>query len=850
MAYLIFINDSQIETYSKSFALTRQNNDIADISNRNADFSQNIKIPRTANNTKILETAGLIGRNSNVSYQKNTAQIIDAETGVHLVINGWAVLLNTDSKDYNLSIYSGNINFFKAIENITLTECGLTELNHIKNLANVKETWTNSSLPYRYLIADYNGKMYHSNKLNIDYQVPSASIKYLWNRIFDFIGFEFEGAIFSNEEFVDLWLSYPKPVPTTAPVYELITNQNSIFIEQPFYDGNALLIRYGVQPLPTIITGIYINSIPNNWGQKILTAGTYQIVLTGGVFSPYTNLSYNSVIFTLRDNLGNLVQTNEIFSGQNLVFNAGVEYTFILTSNAYSQIFPLTGGFNTIINKLIGYTLGFDQAFIDFKVSDFIKEIMMRFALTPFAIPNKNKVKFLTLDEIFQDTNVQDWSDNFHGVTNESYTLSRYAQRNDFKFKYNDSNQKHNDGYIPVANENIKENTTLFSSRIFSTEPKFSTELVGSNIYSIWNKNVKDNNTIEYKELDNRFYFLRSQLKNEFIEIGSEFLVGHISSNFYYKESYYRCKWQELINFWYKNINKLLDFTKVITANIYLKPFEFSQLQMERMVFINQLGSYFLLNKISNFVPEKVTKVELIKVEYFSEPLDILPNDSFVQIVSYVIDNCNIIFTLNHNLQNGQILFLKLFRSLGVLGLQEVQTISAVQGTINNNEVTFSLSQFNVQTLLTGVYAQIKGLTSAFAPFETSFFDITTNYPLTCYVPTSLPNTLTFLNYIYLGNKIYKLNYDYDTLGSQINYNVHAEVYVHTPIVITPFGNWLGETIPVGWRLFNTENKNTDFEDKSINLDLRYYGLDIFNVSQFSKFRIKINNTISNEIDL
>lgn len=70
MSYLIYINNLQIETYSQSFALTRQNNDIADISNRNADFSQNIKIPRTANNTIILETAGLIGRNSNVPYKK------------------------------------------------------------------------------------------------------------------------------------------------------------------------------------------------------------------------------------------------------------------------------------------------------------------------------------------------------------------------------------------------------------------------------------------------------------------------------------------------------------------------------------------------------------------------------------------------------------------------------------------------------------------------------------------------------------------------------------------------------------------------------------------------------------
>lgn len=854
MSYLIYINNLQIETYSQSFALTRQNNDIADISNRNADFSQNIKIPRTANNTIILETAGLIGRNSNVPYKKNTAQIIDADTGVHLVINGWAVLLNTDSKDYNLSIYSGNINFFKAIENLTLTECGLTELNHIKNLANVKATWTNTTLPYRYLIADYNGKMYHSNKLNIDYQVPSASVNYLWNRIFDFINFEFEGAIFNNEEFVDLWLSYPKPVPTTEPVYELVTNQNSIFIEQPFYDGNALINRFGVLVLPTPITGTFINSIPSGIGQRILTAGTFQIVLSGSVFSPYTNLTYNNLIFILRDNLGNIVQTSQIVTGQSLTFTAGVDFTFSLGSDAYSQIFALTGGFVTSINRVTGYTLGFDQAFIDFKVSDFIKEIMMRFALTPFAIPNTNKVKFLTLDEIFQDTNVQDWTDNFHGVTNESYILSRYAQRNDFKFKYNDSNQKHNDGYIPVANENIKENATLFSSRIFSVEPKLSNEYSGSNIYPIWSKNVKDNNTIEYKELDNRFYFLRSQLKNELIEIGSEFLGSHIHSDFYYKESYYRCKWQELINVWYKNINKLLDFTKVITANIELKSFEFSQIQMEKIVFIEQLGSYFLINKISNFTPQKVTKVELVKVEYFSEPIEILPTDPFVEIVSYVISSCNITFTLNHNLQNGQILYLKLFRSLGVIGIQEVQTFAPVQGVISGNTIVLSLNNFEIANLSISVIAQLNGFTSIFTPIQTNNIDITSGYPLNCYVPTAEPTTLTLVSAIYEGlnsnnSKKYKLVYDFSLITNN-QYVVTTQVFASVPFTL-----WAGTTAE---RTFNGWTDLKDFQmsqnlfgavvPKEINEVLQYNFLTLPNT--ITKIRIKINNTISNEINI
>ena len=245
----------------------------------------------------------------------------------------------------------------------------------------------------------------------------------------------------------------------------MVSTQNSLIVEQDFYDGNALINRFGINLLPTAITGTYINTISNI--QKVLTAGTFQIGIMGSVFSPFNNHTYNSVLFRLFDNLGVQVQETTINSGQNIVFTAGVDYTFRLISEAYSQINTLTGGFVTTINRVVGYTLGFDEAFIDFKVSDFIKEIMMRFSLTPFAIPNTNKVKLLTLDEIFQNPEIQDWSDKFHGVTNESYVLSRYAQNNLLKFKYNDENQNHNDASLKVKNENIKEEVTLFASKIF-----------------------------------------------------------------------------------------------------------------------------------------------------------------------------------------------------------------------------------------------------------------------------------------------------------------------------------------------------------------------------------------------
>ena len=863
MSYKIYINNILLETNTLSFALSKQNNDIADISNRNADLSQNIKIPRTLNNIKAFERTGMVGVNSEFPYKKNIARIIDTDTGIDLISDGMAILLNTDVDNFNISIYSGNINFFKAIENLTLTDCDLTTLNHVKNLTNIKETWTDITKPYRYIIADYNGKMYHSNKLNIDYQIPSASVKYLWNRVFNFIGYEFEGAIFNNEEFADLWMSYPKPIPTnTTPNLVLINSQFSsdVFYNYIFYRENlridAVANRLDLHRVNFTHARARLTNA-NSWTNatspqlariEILEAGNYLIRVT--------TLSFSVFVY---DNLGTYVGFFNSINNE-VTISVFQNYKIQITHNATGGTdiigtpLPFVGLANVKVELFYidGYTLGFDKAFIDFKVSDFIKEIMMRFALTPFAIPNTNKVKFLTLDEIFQDTNIQDWTDKFHGVTNESYILSNYAKRNDFKFKYNDTNDYHSNGYIPVVNENLKESKTLYSSSIFSKEAKLSTDLVGSSVYPIWSKNIKDNGDVEYKGLENRFYFLRSQKIVSELNMTSEILSTNLSSPFYYKESYYRCKWQELINVWYKNINKLLDFTKVITANIYLSKFEFSKVQMERMVFINQLGSYFLINKISNYVPQKVTKVELIKVEYYSEPIEITSVDPYLNITSYTINNCNINFSLNTNLPNNQSLMLELYSLNVISGYTQFLSYSPVYGILNNNSVTFSLTPFNVTNLLLGVYALLKYF-NAYTLYETSYINITQNYPLTCYVPPVEPTTLTLTSAVYQGlnynnNKKYLLSYSHSTITPN-TYTLVVEVFASVPFTL--YAGTSAEKTYNGWTKHYEYQRNQIYyftpEIKEVIDTLEYIYLNLPNIT---KYRIKINSTISNEINI
>jgi hypothetical protein len=205
----VFLNNKPLELDNDiELTYTLNVNDIGDVATRQASYISGIKVPKTPTNIQIMQGLGLAGDTSRMPYQKPNCQVVD--DGFALVPNGWAVIKNTNDY-YNLSIYSGVINFFKAIENKTLgIDLDLSLIDHQKNVQNVLNSFTNPN--YRYLLGDYNGRTHYDadNKILIDYLPPSANVKYLWDLIFSTFGFTYSGTVFNNLNFTDLWLTYPK----------------------------------------------------------------------------------------------------------------------------------------------------------------------------------------------------------------------------------------------------------------------------------------------------------------------------------------------------------------------------------------------------------------------------------------------------------------------------------------------------------------------------------------------------------------------------------------------------------------------------------------------------------------
>ena len=619
----LIINGFDIElTESQKISRTLQVNDILTLSNRQSNYTNTFSIKKTDVNKQIFEYLGVVGSTTILPYRKNECYLY-TDDGECLVYKGWAVIQSTD-KDYKINIYDGNIDLYKAIENKSLGDLDLTEIDHSKLLSTVVNSFT-ANLPYKYIVADYNGFMiYNNNRINIDYLVPSAKVSYLWNKIFNTYGFTYEGSIFNTVNFTNLWLTYPKfseiaqtPVGLFEGSTGMITNSNYVY---PFKFDQSIVVDT-IQDV-------------NKQQFIISTSGTYRIELNGSASFSYGIVdwagqgvgsdSFNYAVI-YKNGIG--IGTNlDDFIDVNLIAGDVITIDFpplpdLGQNSAVNEEYDAS--LTLLIKEFQGIPISFTNELKDFSIKDFITEILNRFGLTPFKDKYSNHYKFLTLQELLQNNDVVDWSreqNKFVEKLSERYIFGSYAQENKFTYKYNDQEDEYYDNQILIDNVNLPDSKTVVNSKIYAPD-KAAVVLVHNlitNVYRMWTKEIKEDGTINYKGLSKRYYFMReaSHTFTDPTEIGSESLNTHQSITTVPVESFYNLRMEDVVREYYANIGAILNYSKIIEASIYLSENDISAIDFSKLYWIKQLSSYFLLNKVNNFTKKGVNKVELIKVDY------------------------------------------------------------------------------------------------------------------------------------------------------------------------------------------------------------------------------------------
>lgn len=596
---------------------------------------------------RIMNYLTLPGNNSPIPYQKNECSLYSS-SGECFVYNGWAMV--TDGGDsFDVVIYDGIIDLYKEIENKTLSSLGLSDISHEKTFQKIKESW-DTERPYTYILADYNGDTTVNQPsasgltVNLDYLVPSVKVSYLWDAIFS-DRFTAEGNIFSHPDFNDLWMTFPKGVPN-------LTEQNTLV-----YQGNdAGFNPTGFVPSPRFITRYQMNAVASTPGAaqivneshlKVTETATYRLDISGITRCkryPYgtnsSGIEDMSRIFLAKNTNG--IALNGMTAWQEIAITQyGIPFTeskqielnandtiaiIVASPNAAETNYYMDQGWTSLssikLTKLAPSVINFSEAFTDFSIRDFLTEIVQRFGLTMYKDKYSNTYEFRTLQEVLENDRIEDWSNKFIKKNEEDYIYGSYAQRNWFRYAYNDKEQSHHDGYLNVVNANLPDNADAFKSKIYCPERQKVTFLNReTNVYKLWDKEVVENPQsgqppVKYKALDKRYYLIRAEHKTTGITLQSN--ANNITNGFcsnYYLEHYTNLPFQDIITQYYAPLTKILQNSLIIKAQFWLNDADIANFDFRKKYHVAQLGSNFIINKISNYIPGKPTECEMVRTQ-------------------------------------------------------------------------------------------------------------------------------------------------------------------------------------------------------------------------------------------
>lgn len=614
----IYDTGQVLEAINADITYIKVSGDLADITTINSSYSWSIKFPKNPNNTQVLEGLGLVGSGSTSPYRKIYCNLLD--NGYPIAVKALLNVKATNADSYDLFIQEGFIDFQKDITNDTLGEAlDLSELDHERNI----NTITNSfalNLPYAYLISDVNGgyKANINNTTNLDpqYMAPFANVGYLWDLIFSTYGWSFTIAPDVRISLNATWMSYPSEI-----VYDDSNPTQVAAVSATNVQARPLTRLNQVIPLPSgTLDSAYVMRV-GAFEFRVLYDGNYTVSFgsTGIVYledrygnrrtTRYTNRLYVNGQLVASGETSDAGTTRQV----QIQFHQGDVVSLHATPFTTDQDTSVDVDQATLTIGVISQgEVSFTSALIKYKVVDFIKEIMVREALTSFVDVESKTIKFLTLNERL-DAEVVDWTSKYVRRTNETYLYRDYAQQNYFRHKYSSEFEDFNDGVLNVSNENLDEESTVYQSNSFSPDENFSDFTDSGEDYPITRlpmfeveiKEVGGEIDLKYKFLKDRFFFVKSQQSDRDIYIDGNLQNGYPSV------SVGDAVFKNIFFTKYASFELLSEQAKVHEIELALSVSDIVHLDLSKRYRFDQEAAIYILNRLK-WKSGKITTGEFI----------------------------------------------------------------------------------------------------------------------------------------------------------------------------------------------------------------------------------------------
>lgn len=612
-----------------------QVSDVGDMSASKSNYTSTFKIPRTHSNVSLFEGLGIPSDVSTVPYVINNVQCMQ---DFNVIYDGTLIVLKSDRYYYHCTVISGTYDFFKALGETTFGDLDLPELRVNKTTKLVADNITSvsSSREFTFFLSRFSNNPYFEGGLNIDQMPIAVKLWYLIDKLFDYAGINYS---FPGNVNIDIGQSfYTFPYPQYINVGELgaIVSDNrrdtdttvSVPINDNLQDYRSQYANWDTSSDPSYLfqqdgfdliaqqTGEFMIVFPKatveSYGPGDTQSSPANVILkvNGNVIGRFTTLSRE--------------QASESDEAYRTIYNftAGdrlrIEFDYQNDQN-FVRVF----GFYELVLRFTIPSVS-DQGMKEIyntKLSDFIKELMYRYALVPFQ--KDDYIVFTPISELYDNVgDVTDWSEKYNQRLEETYDIG-YAQNNYIRHSYvNDGddyfdlNLRSNNDNLPVSKDILTAKSfaaSLTKSEIFTqTEPILSPSVF-----------VRDFLTYEVAEdfkvkAEKRNYFVKIEnnfeqgrrtrltsgsLPNPLVLINNNINVGIFEDEQFIQNEY----WLPFLN--------ILQNTRMIIVELNLNFNDIKNINLENRYFFAQESAHFVLSKLQ-YKRGELSKGTFIKLNY------------------------------------------------------------------------------------------------------------------------------------------------------------------------------------------------------------------------------------------
>jgi hypothetical protein len=520
----LWINYELFDLYpGEPIAITKQVNNISELKDRQADYSNRFKAPATGNNLRIC---GFVNRTSSHSINPYTKlHCRYTENGSELISDGIAIIEAYAGGDIEITCYSGIFDFFDRLGEKSIRELDLSDADHTYDLDGVEEGF--SSEYYCYPLIQWGATDREDNIVDIRYQMPAIKLSYVVDKIFEVAGYNKGGNVFNLDSYNSLWIPVVEDSlidePEVLESYSMRAHIGAVIT--PIVGNFERKIPFGVFNTGNAFdssAGWYDVTTSNNYrwiARQKVTVNVRVIVYMNTPYSVHPSGSPTEVAHVFVRLNGGLNPVGEYRRFESLGGNpydpstvADIEINNLtLNPGDYLQVYWRDSSFNQIIypydtSSPPNYTkfeveaintielnqpLYMSNLVPDITQKDLIKFIQNKYALIPQVDYITRTVNFVQFKEIAQKAkddlaskigtfgpsgyiapvfSAYDWSDKLYISSNPKdplnpkirFRFDTYGQSNHLKWVQDDDRAEVGNGIIYVDDQTLPESKDLF----------------------------------------------------------------------------------------------------------------------------------------------------------------------------------------------------------------------------------------------------------------------------------------------------------------------------------------------------------------------------------------------------